>query len=163
MDPTARQLIDALGLEPHPEGGYFKETFRARQIYETPDGRGPRNASTCIYFLLPAGTFSAWHVVRGSDEIWHHYIGDPVEIHTIDERGEHAVQRLGGDIPAGDRPQFVVPAGVLQAARPVGDSFALCGCTVAPGFDFEDFSMPARADLLARFPQHAEILERLSR
>lgn len=77
------RMIEALGLTPHPEGGFFREIFRAPRLVEGLDGKGARNAATSIYFLLPAGTFSAFHLVRGADEIWHHYLGDPVEIHTM--------------------------------------------------------------------------------
>jgi hypothetical protein len=111
----------------------------------------------------PGGSFSAFHRVT-SDELWHHYDGDPLELHVIDERdGAHRVTTLGRDIRRGERPQHVVPAGAWQAAVPRGDRYTLCGCTVAPGFDFADFEMPTRADLLARFPQHVEVIARLAR
>jgi predicted cupin superfamily sugar epimerase len=121
-----------------------------------------RAASTAIYFLLPAGTFSAFHRVT-SDEAWHHYDGDPLDLHLIAEDGAHTVVALGRDFARGERPQHVVPAGVWQAAAPRGDRYALCGCTVAPGFDFADFEMPSPEDLRARFPPHAEIIARLTR
>ena len=164
MHPDAQALCDSLGLAPHPEGGYYRETFRATltlaglPVY---DG-ATRVASTAIYFLLPAGAFSALHRVR-SDEVWHHYDGDPVELHTIDDAGTHWCTVLGADVRAGQRPQHVVPAGVWQAAVPVGERYALCGCTVAPGFDFADFAMPPRGELLALFPAHHALVERLTR
>ena len=163
MNDDARAVVTALGLAPHPEGGFFRETFRAPLAIDAP--QGSRSASTAIYFLLPAGSFSALHRVR-SDEVWHHYDGDPVELYTLHDDvgdGEARVVRLGSDLARGDRPQVVVPAGVLQAAVPVGKRFALCGCTVAPGFDFADFEMPSRAELLGRFPGTAELIERLTR
>jgi predicted cupin superfamily sugar epimerase len=160
VNEEARAVVLALGLTPHPEGGFFRETFRAPLAVEAP--QGSRTASTAIYFLLPAGTFSAWHRVR-SDEVWHHYDGDPVELHTLAEDGEHRVTRLGRDLARGQEPQHVVPAGVWQAAAPCGDRFALCGCTVAPGFDFADFEMPSRADLASHFPSKRELIERLTR
>jgi predicted cupin superfamily sugar epimerase/predicted enzyme related to lactoylglutathione lyase len=141
----ARPIIDALGLERHPEGGWFRETFRAP-------------ASTAIYYLLPAGEVSRFHRVR-SDEVWHFHGGDPLELHTIDDAGRHTLTLLGGNVVAGERPQAVVPANVLQAAAPRG-RYTLCGCTVAPAFRFEDFEMPAREDLLRRFPQHAALIAR---
>jgi hypothetical protein len=101
--------------------------------------RPARSASTAIYFLLDAESFSALHRVS-SDEVWHHYDGAPVDLHLIAQDGEHLVLCLGKDLDGGQRPQHVVPAGVWQAAVPRGD--ALCGCTVAPGFDFDDFEMP---------------------
>jgi predicted cupin superfamily sugar epimerase len=159
----ARRLIETLGLAPHPEGGFYRETFRAPLAVVAPAGSvASRAASTAIYFLLPAGTFSALHRVR-SDEVWHHYDGDPVELHTIDEAGAHAVAVLGRDLARGQRPQAVVPAGVWQAAVPVGHAYALCGCTVAPGFDFADFEMPPRDALVAAFPRLRAAVERLTR
>jgi predicted cupin superfamily sugar epimerase len=160
MNDDARAVVTALGLAPHPEGGFFRENFRARLAIDAP--QGPRAASTAIYFLLPAGSFSALHRVR-SDEVWHHYDGDPVELHTIDDAGQAQMVHLGRDLARGDRPQVVVPAGVWQAAVPVGKRFALCGCTVAPGFEFADFEMPSRAELLRRFPALRELVERLTR
>jgi hypothetical protein len=156
----ARAIAEALGLKAHPEGGYYRETFRARLPVRAPQGE--RAASTAIYFLLPSGSVSALHRVR-SDEIWHHYDGDPVEIHTIDPSGTHTVARLGKGLARGERPQVVVAAGMWQAAIPQGNRYALCGCTVAPGFDFVDFEMPARIELTGQFPQHAALIERLTR
>jgi predicted cupin superfamily sugar epimerase len=160
MNPAAQAIVDALGLAPHPEGGFYRETFRAPLLLPAPQGQ--RAASTAIYYLLPAGTFSALHRVR-SDEVWHHYAGDPVDLHLIDGEGVHTAVRLGRDVLGGERPQHVVPAGVWQAAAPHGDAFALCGCTVAPGFDFADFEMPSRAELTARFPHLRDVVERWTR
>jgi predicted cupin superfamily sugar epimerase len=97
-----------------------------------------------------------------ADEVWHHYEGDPVFLHTLDPSG-HQVFRLGGDLAAGQRPQHVVRGGVWQAAVAMGDRYALCGCTVAPGFDFADFVMPTRSELLAEFPEHAALVESFTR
>jgi predicted cupin superfamily sugar epimerase len=160
VNDDARAIIAALGLVAHPEGGFFRETFRASLVVGPPQRE--RSASTAIYFLLPAGTFSALHRVR-SDEVWHHYDGDPIDLHTLDERGVHAVTRLGRDLLRGERPQHAVPAGVWQAAVPVGGRFALCGCTVAPGFDFADFEMPTRDALVARFPALRSVIEGVTR
>lgn len=163
VTPSAEvtRVVERLGLEPHPEGGFYREMFRSALAPAT----GERAASTAIYFLLPAGTFSAFHRVKSADEVWHHYDGDPIELHTIDEQsGAHHVARLGRDLEGGERPQLVVPAGVWQAALPVGSRFGLCGCTVAPAFDFADFEMPSREALLARLPrEHAGVIERLTR
>ena len=156
-------MVEALGLTPHPEGGFFRETYRsARRLVAGRDG-AERDAATAIYFLLPAGEFSASHGLRGSAEHWHHYAGDPSEIHTIGSSGDHRVTILGPDVHRGERPQVLVEAGTLQAAITRGSRFALCGCTVTPGFDFADFEMPARDDRVARFPQHAEVIRRLTR
>jgi len=160
LHPEAERIVEALGLTPHPEGGFYRETFRARVA--VPAHGGARAASTAIYFLLPAGSFSALHRVA-SDEVWHHYAGDAIALTTLGDDGALSVTRLGGDLAAGERPQSVVRAGVWQAAEPLGARYALAGCTVAPGFDFMDFEMPGRDALLARFPSHAELVTRLTR
>jgi uncharacterized protein len=159
---SAADLVQKLGLAPHPEGGFYVETFRAPPLpFELPD-RGVRNASTAIYFLLEAGSFSAFHSVL-SDEVWHHYLGAPVELHTLDQARGHRVVQLGSELLAGEVPQHVIPAGVIQAARVAVGSYALCGCTVAPGFDFADFAMPTRAELEGRFPSARGIIAALTR
>ena len=155
-------MIATLGLAPHPEGGFFRETFRASATVQAPFGELPRAASTAIYFLLRAGDFSAFHAVR-SDEVWHHYLGASLELHTIDPAARHERVELGSGLLNGEQPQWVVPAGVFQAARVIGEGFALVGCTVAPGFDFADFSMPTRAELVARFPGLRDVIEPFTR
>jgi predicted cupin superfamily sugar epimerase len=130
---TAAEVVRLLGLQPHPEGGFYRETFRA----PAPDG--VRAASTAIYYLLREGDVSAWHRVVDADEVWHHYAGAPLELTLWDGR-ERTSLRLGSGLAAGERPQAVVPAGVWQAARPMG-GWTLVGCTVAPGFDFSGFEM----------------------
>jgi predicted cupin superfamily sugar epimerase len=162
--PNAERVIEWLGLAPHPEGGYFAETFRAPRGVTSASHPGPRAASTAIYFLLKTGEFSAFHRVR-SDEVWHHYLGDPLELRRIDAERRQDSLRLGPDLERGERPQAVVLAGHFQAARPVPGphGFSLCGCTVAPGFDFSDFELPARAELLRLFPEHAELVTAFTR
>ncbi|MEW5852325.1 MAG: cupin domain-containing protein [Myxococcota bacterium] len=162
IHPDAAALVQALDLQPHPEGGFFREVYRAPlTLHGLPHG-GPRAAHTAIYFLLPAGTFSALHRVA-SDEVWHHYDGNPVVLHLLRDDGEYSRVRLGRSIRDGERPQHVVPAGTWQAAVPDGERYALCGCTVAPGFEFADFAMPSREELLARFPKHADVVRNLTR
>jgi predicted cupin superfamily sugar epimerase len=163
LNPDLRRMVELLGLEPHPEGGFFRETFRSRHSLSASGERGVRSASTAIYFLLPAGAFSTFHRIQGSDEIWHHYGGDAVEIHTIAEDGEHRANVLGGCLEEGEQPQILVTAGTLQASVARGPRAALCGCTVTPGFDFADFAMPSRDELLLRFPRHADLIRRLAR
>lgn len=161
---SADEVIERLGLVAHPEGGFYAETFRAEPLpFEVP-GQGARSASTAIYFLLRAADFSALHVVR-SDEVWHHYWGDTLELHCFDVAGQHRQVRLGTAFEQGQRPQHVVRRNELQAARvtPGPHGFALCGCTVAPGFDFSDFRMPPRAELLKRLPQHVALVTALTR
>jgi predicted cupin superfamily sugar epimerase len=160
MDGEASRLIAQLGLIAHPEGGHYREFFRATAAVST--ARGTRSASTAIWFLLPAGEFSALHQVIGADEVWHHCGGDPLLLHLLDERGARTV-RLGPDLAAGEQPLSVVPAGVLQAAEPAGERFSLCACIVAPGFEFADFVLPSRAELCARHPLERALIERLTR
>lgn len=163
MHPDAEAVVRALNLSPHPEGGYYRETFRSLlTVGGLPHVGGTRAASTSIYYLLPWGSFSALHRVQ-SDEVWHHYDGDPLDLHTIDNTGLHAVVRLGHNLHAGERPQHVVAAGVWQAAVPMGDRYALCGCTVAPGFDFLDFELPPRRALVEQFPLIRSVVEQLTR
>lgn len=162
MDPATRAVIDALDLQPHPEGGFYRETFRAPLVLAGLPHAGARSASTAIYFLLPAGEFSAFHVVA-SDEVFHFYDGQPLALDVIHLDGRHERVVLGRELSLGQRPQHVVPAGALQASMPLGDGWSLVGCTVAPGFDFADFEMPPRATLAARFPQHAALVHARTR
>jgi predicted cupin superfamily sugar epimerase len=161
---TANDVIRLLELAPHPEGGYFRETFRSSPLPFALPERGMRAASTAIYFLLRRGDFSAFHRVR-SDEVWHHYLGAPLELHLLEPSGVTRVV-LGSSLEDGERPQAVALAGVYQAARLAegtdGD-FTLVGCTVAPGFDFADFEMPTRDELVARFPEQRALVESLTR
>ncbi|MEK8094565.1 cupin domain-containing protein [Methylocystis sp. IM3] len=135
---TAQEVARLLDLAPHPEGGFYRETFR------DPKGTGGRAASTAIYYLLPAGQVSAWHRVDAA-EVWHWHAGAPLELSLYDE-GRRTVLRLGADLFAGERPQGIVPAGVWQAARSLGD-WTLVGCTVAPGFEFAHFELAAPGEI----------------
>jgi predicted cupin superfamily sugar epimerase len=128
---TADEIIARLGLQAHPEGGHFREMYRA------PDQ--PRGASTAIYFLLKAGERSHWHKVD-ADEIWHHYAGAPLELSLSDDAKRVDHVRIGTDFGLGELPQAVVPRGVWQAARSLGH-WTLVGCTVAPAFQFEGFEL----------------------
>jgi len=137
MHPRASELIDRLQLKPHPEGGFYRETWRSR-LNVAIDDRPARSALTTIYFLLAAGGFSAWHRVR-SDEVWHWYEGEPLEL-LLAAPDLGSTQRLRlGPVADNSAPVVTVPATWWQAARPLG-THALCGCTVAPGFEFEDFT-----------------------
>jgi predicted cupin superfamily sugar epimerase len=141
MHARAADLIDLLGMMPHPEGGWYREVYRSRDQVSRGDG-GSRAAVTTIYYLLTAGQASRWHVVA-LDEVWHHHEGDPLALHTW-RPGDAAVETVELGPPTGDgaRPLHVVPRDVWQAARPRG-AYALVGCTVAPGFDFADFQFCA--------------------
>ena len=160
INATSAEIIKKLSLLPHPEGGYYVETFRSPDRVTLADGR-VRSAGTAIYYLLPKGKVSALHRVA-ADEVWHHYMGAPLELLTISPAGVLEKIVLGKDLPAGQRAQQTVPSGVWQAARslPSGEGFTLAGCTVSPGFDFADFEMPGHGVLLDLFPEHAGIIEK---
>jgi uncharacterized protein len=137
---TAADVIRLLDLKPHPEGGYFRETFRdARQVRDARHVDGGRAASTAIYFLLTRGERSHWHRVDAV-ETWHWHAGAPLKLELARPGGRIETVMLGSDLVAGDRPQAVVPARTWQAAQSLGD-WTLCGCTVAPGFDFKGFEL----------------------
>ena len=162
MHPRAAELIATLQLAPHPEGGYFREVFRSSSSVVTADGRGERSAATTIYFLLARGSHSRWHRVQ-SDEIWHLYEGGPLELLELEvSMTRLRSARLGviGDAEA--VPVHTVVAGTWQAARPLGD-YALVGCTVAPGFVYDDFRLlvddaEGAAAVRARWPEVAALI-----
>ncbi|UII30640.1 cupin domain-containing protein [Fulvivirga ulvae] len=155
--------IHTLGLQPHVEGGYYKETYRSELENDYMGFRGKRSVSTGIYFLLKAGEFSAFHRIK-SDEMWHFYDGDPLSVYIITAAGELQVVKLGLDLGKGQQPQAVVPAGCWFASCvEAPGSFTLVGCTVAPGFDFQDFEMASRAHLIAAFPQYGSIITKLTK
>ena len=131
MSPA--DIIRLLGLEPHPEGGHYRETWRA------PEPAGSRAVGTAIYYLLEAGEVSRWHRID-ADEMWHWYSGSPIAL-TISPDGRTSESlRLGPDLATGERPQILVPAGAWQSAKSLG-SWTLAGCTVAPGFEFQHFQL----------------------
>lgn len=159
--------VEKLHLEPHPEGGFFRQTYRSDLAIAPkalpPGFTGARAASTAIYFLLEGENFSAFHRLR-SDEMWHFYAGSPLILHLISMAGDYSSILLGSDPDAGQNFQAVVRAGCWFASH-VADwkGWALVGCTVAPGFDFRDFEIAQRADLVRDYPQHQVIIERLTR
>ena len=160
MHERARELISQLRLEPHPEGGYFREIFRSAKQVQPLDERPARAALTTIYFLLVKGQHSRWHRVA-SDEAWHFYEGDPLELWWISQDDAVHEEVLASGV-SGAQPACVVPAGCWQAARPRGD-FSLVGCTVGPGFDFQDFETispksAALAHLTSLRPAFAEFV-----
>jgi uncharacterized protein len=159
---TADQIKSLLHLEPHPvEGGWFRRTYTSAGSVELP--RGQRAQGTAIYYLLEAGTFSEMHVLD-SDEIFHFYLGDPVEMLQLLTDGGSAVFTLGPDLAAGQHVQLVVPAGVWQGTQLVADGkVALLGCTVTPGFDFADYRNGSYAELAAKWPAEAERIRKLTR
>lgn len=164
---SPQQLIQQYNLQPHPEGGWYKETYRsAEQISASalPERfSGARSFSTAIYFLLEQGNFSAFHRIK-SDECWHFYAGDQLDVYVLQQDGRLDIIHLGNDISKGQLFQFVVPANCWFASRPAaGSHFCFVGCTVAPGFDFADFEMAGAAILASKFPHHENIIKPLCR
>ena len=164
---TIETLIQNLNLKAHPEGGWYAETYRSSD--NIPHAslpvrfNGERSFSTAIYFLLPAGVFSAFHRIQ-SDECWHFYEGDPLNIYVIDQTGELSVIKLGNNLSAGETFQAVVPAGCWFASKPaIDNAYSLVGCTVAPGFDFADFELADATELSALYPEHEDLIKSLCR
>ncbi len=161
---TADEVKKLLGLEPLPvEGGSFRRTYESRQRIATPHGE--RFASTAIYYLIEPGTFSEMHVLK-SDELYHFYLGAPVEMLQLWHDGSTRVVRLGQNLSAGEHVQLLVPAGVWQGTRLLNEapgSFALMGCTLTPGFDFADYESAGAADLIVRWPGEATRIRKLTR
>jgi uncharacterized protein len=159
---NSEEIIRRLQLEPHPEGGYFRETYRAKDRVMRDGAAQTRAASTTIYFLLCDGAHSAWHRIQ-SDEVWHFYAGDPVDVHVIDSHGQRSTHRLGNALLHADAAfQAVVEAGDWFAAECADEAgVALVGCTVAPGFEFSEFELAARGVLEERYPQHRDLISRL--
>lgn len=166
MTNTIEEIVNQLELQPHPEGGYFKETYRSfGEINEdslAQGYKGKRNYSTCIYFLLTSDNFSAFHRVK-QDEIWHFYDGSTIRLHIISEEGVHTFHLIGRDLQNGETPQLVVPGGCWFAAEVINkNSYSLVGCTVSPGFSFEDFELKSKKELVSLFPNNEEIITRLT-
>ena len=167
MNPTgARHWVENLHLSHHPEGGWFREVYRATETIphqSLPDRfTSDRSHATAIYFLLDDTDFSALHRIK-QDEVWHFYDGDTLTLHIIDAEGAYSTLALGRDVGVGERPMTVVEAGCLFGATIRPGTYALVGCTVSPGFDFEDFEMPERSALVERYAQHRAVIERLTR
>lgn len=163
---NSTEYIKTLNLIPHPEGGYYRETYRSSiQLSSNSgiEGLEDRNLSTGIYFLLEQHNFSAFHRIR-SDEMWHFYAGDPLEVIELTEQSGVLITRLGPMASGGQGYQHVVPANRWFASRVAkGGNFSLCGCTVAPGFDFRDFEMANRQGLLEAFPDARDLIMALTR
>lgn len=158
MNPEAARLIAALGLAPHPEGGWYRETWRGAGTVDL--GRGPRAVGTSIYYLLADGSISRLHRLA-ADEMWHHHCGDPVTVHLFDDDGHRAV-RLGDASAPAPAWQVVVPAGTAFGAEiEIPGGWCLVGCTVAPGFDFADFTWADADELRRRHPAGADVIDRL--
>jgi predicted cupin superfamily sugar epimerase len=161
---SAEDVIRLLDLKPLTiEGGYFRETYRSVEQFTPAGYAGSRSISTAIYYLLTPDTFSEMHIVPG-DEIFHFYLGDPVEMLQVAPDGTANSIMLGNDLAAGMQPQHVVPGGYWQGARlREGGTFALLGTTMSPGFDYADYRKGNRTEMLSRFPQHGDKLLALTR
>lgn len=160
-------IINKLKLQPHPEGGFYRETYRSRDtVSQECMGKhydGGRNFSTCIYYMLTLGSFSAFHRIK-QDEGWHFYDGSPVELHLLSEEGQYTNITLGRNIERDETPQFIIPGGTWFAATVKGNGlYSLVGCTVAPGFDFRDFEMADAKRLIQNYPSYKSIIEKYCR
>lgn len=164
MDSKARYYIDKLGLEKHPEGGYYREIYRAGEMFftETIPAKklNKKNISTSIYFLLNGKDKSLFHRLK-SDEIWHFYDGCDIKIYIIDNEGNLSEVQLG---KSSEVFQFVIPKNNWFAAELIDkNSFALVGCTVSPGFDFKDFELADRYKMLKKYPEHEKLINRFTK
>jgi predicted cupin superfamily sugar epimerase len=161
---TADEVKKLLKLEPHPrEGGWFRRTYESAETVAIPRYTSPRRTGTAIFYLLEPGTFSEMHRLR-SDEIFHFYAGDPVEMLQLHPDGGGETVHIGNDLLAGQRPQVVVERDIWQGSRLVaGGAWALLGCTVSPGFEYDDYESGDRDSLCAAWPAHASLIASLTR
>lgn len=164
---TATTLIDQLQLQAHPEGGWYRRTYQSEEMISAaalPQRfNGSRNISTAIFYLIGKGSFSAFHRIK-SDEVWHFYTGDALVLYIICPSGFLETIVLGNELEKGQVFQYVVPAGCWFAAEPATESaFSLVGCTVAPGFDFDDFELAESITLEKAYPQYQELIKKLCR
>jgi predicted cupin superfamily sugar epimerase len=157
MEQEIAYLVEKLELLPHPEGGFYKETYRSEHTIPGTE----RQLMTGIYFLLTSKNVSRFHRIK-SDELWFYHAGSPLIVHTLDENG-HTQNHVGLDFQAGQYPQFLVPKNTIFGSSVLNeDSYSLVSCVVAPGFDFEDFELFTKAELLPLFPDHEVIIDRLT-
>lgn len=157
MKEEINYWIQKLNLIPHPEGGFYSETYRSEL-----KTKSEKSLSTAIYFLLTSDNPSNFHRIK-SDELWFHHAGSPLIVHYFDEN-EHHQHIVGSDLEKGFLPQFLVPKETIFGSSVLEkDSFSLVSCVVSPGFEFSDFELMKRKDLLAQFPNHAPIIEALTR
>lgn len=157
MTEKIQQLIQHLQLQPHPEGGWYAETYRSAQSIHN----GKRQLLTSIYFLLTSENVSRFHRIK-SDELWYFHEGSAVSVHTLDENG-HTIHRLGANFEKGEQPYLLVKAHtIFGSSLDTPNSYALVSCAVAPGFDFEDFELFSKESLMKDFPECEEIIGRLT-
>ena len=158
---NAQYFIDKLEMLPHVEGGYYKECLASSETLVT-DSRGGRQLWSSIYFLLEMGDVSHLHRLH-SDEVWYYHSGSSLTIYMISPEGTLITQQLGCDLEKGEQPQVLVPKGYIFGSAQNVAGYALVGCMVAPGFDFKDFELFTREELLEKYPQHQEIIMKLTR
>lgn len=162
-----KQLVKSLNLFPHPEGGFYKEVYRSQNTISktalNSNFNSDRSYCTSIYFLLTSDNFSGFHRIK-QDEIWNFYEGSPLLVHVIDKEGIYTCHEIGMDISNGLFPQLVVPAGAWFASSVKNENdYSFVGCTVAPGFDFEDFELADRSKLIEKYPEHKEVITAFTR
>lgn len=167
MSLTVKDYIKQLDLLPHPEGGFYRETYRSVEVIPQnglPQGfSSARNFATAIYFLIERNNFSALHKIK-SDETWHFYAGNPLEVVEITEEGKLKKTLVGSNIGLGEVFQYTVRANTWFGSRvKVGGAFSLVGCTVSPGFDFNDFEMASREQLVTKYPDLESTIVQLTR
>lgn len=160
MQERIQEIVQAFQLEAHPEGGWYKELYRSDKTTTT--AKGKRNLLTSIYFLLTSENASNFHKIE-SDEIWYYHEGSSLTVHTLSEDGVYKALKVGNKLSEGEQPQVLVPKGLIFGSTVTEeDSYSLVSCAVAPGFDFQDFKLFSEEELLARYPEHATIIKRLT-
>lgn len=166
MAVTAKYWIEKLNLLKHPEGGYYRETYRSDILINSgslpKNYQGQRNVCTAIYYLLSEAEFSAFHRLK-SDEIFHFYSGSPLLVHLINEQGKYFCQKVGTQGEENDILQLIIPCGwwfASEVSEP--NSYSLIGCTVSPGFDFNDFELASREQLIQMYPSHQDIITKMT-
>jgi predicted cupin superfamily sugar epimerase len=158
MNNKIQEIINHFDMLPHPEGGFYKETYRSSELCLN----GTRNLKTVIYFLLRSEDVSHFHRIK-SDEMWYYHSGSPLIVHSIDDQGIYKEQKVGINFSEGEIPQYLVPKNTIFGSTVLEkDSYSLVSCSVSPGFDFEDFELFKQSDLLEQFPLHHKIISKLT-
>lgn len=158
MTKHIQEIINLLEMKPHPEGGFYKETYRSEELCLN----GTRNLKTVIYFLLRSIDISHFHRIK-SDEMWYYHSGSPLIVHSIDANGNYFEQKLGAKLIDGEVPQYLVPKNTIFGSSVLEEnSYSLVSCSVSPGFDFDDFELFKQKELIQKYPEHFEIISKLS-
>ncbi|MGE7780431.1 cupin domain-containing protein [Peribacillus sp. NPDC097264] len=162
----ANYYVTKLGMEPHPEGGFYKRTFESKEQTSNQElsveFEGKRKLYTSIFFLLGSNDISHLHRLK-SDELWYYHAGSPLTIHVIDEKGDYKESKLGINLDEGEVPQVLVPKNSIFGSSVMDeDTFSLVGCMVSPGFEFQDFELFTQEELLSKYPQHREVIMKLA-